>query len=133
MIINRFFTPLASSAALAALLLTGTWSSDAAADHAGFREEAHPILMFYCAECHTPPNGEGFEKSGLDITSYKGIMKGTQHGPVIAPGDAFSSNLMVLIEGRASKKLKMPHNDQELSRWEKTILRRWINRGAKNN
>lgn len=133
MIAQRFFYPFASCAALVALLFAGTWSSGAAADDAGFKEEAHPILMFYCAECHTPPKGEGYEKSGFDITTYEGIMKGTKIGPVITPGDAFTSNLMVLIEGRASVKLKMPHNDKELSRWEKTILRRWINHGAKNN
>ncbi|OHC74709.1 MAG: hypothetical protein A3G18_06970 [Rhodospirillales bacterium RIFCSPLOWO2_12_FULL_58_28] len=130
MITHRFLGPLVASAAL---LLTGTWSSNARADDASFKHEAHPILLFYCASCHTPPNGEGFEKSGLDITTYESIMKGTKLGPIIVPGDAFSSNMMVLIEGRASKQLKMPHNDQELSKWEKTILRRWINRGAKND
>ena len=106
--------------------------SDGAADHAVFEEEILPILTKHCSECHSK-GGVGQVSSGLDLTSYEGVMKGTSHGPIIVPGDAFLSNLMVLIEGRAGPELKMPHGRKDLSRWEKTLLRRWINRGALNN
>jgi len=53
--------------------------------------------------------------------------------PVVVPGDAFLSNMMVLIDGRAGPELKMPHGRKDLTRWEKTVLRRWINRGALND
>jgi len=104
----------------------------AGADHATFKDEIFPILKKYCVECHQA-GGEGLEKSGLDLTSYEGVMKGTNHGPIVIPGDAFSSNLNVLVEGRASPELKMPHARKGLTKWERLMLRRWVNRGAKNN
>ena len=104
----------------------------ASADHATFEREILPILTKHCSECHAK-GGQGQQASGLDLTSYEGVMKGTEHGPVIVPGDAFTSNMMVLIEGRAGPELKMPHGRKDLTKWEKTLLRRWINRGAKNN
>lgn len=103
------------------------------AEHAAFKADIQPILQKYCLECHVPGQ-VGYEKSGLDISSYESLMKGTKHGPIIVPGDAFSSNMMVLIEGRADATLKMPHGGRKgLSKWEKLMLRRWINRGARNN
>lgn len=102
------------------------------AEHAGFKDEIFPIIEKYCVECHQP-GGDGFEKSGLDMTSYQEIMKGTRHGPIVVPGDAFSSNLNVLIEGRASPQINMPHARKGLTRWERHMIRIWVNRGAKNN
>lgn len=119
---------------LAALVvLGGTMGvSPAFAEHASFKDEIFPIIKKYCAGCHQP-GGEGHEKSGLDMTSYEGIMKGTKHGPIVVPGDAFLSNLNVLIEGRAAPHLRMPYHGEELSKWHRLIIRRWVNRGARNN
>jgi len=119
---------LIAATLLAATAVTGT----AWAEHASFKDEIFPIIEKYCVECHQP-GGDGFEKSGLDMTSYQGIMKGTRHGPIVVPGDAFSSNLNVLIEGRASFELKMPHGRKGLTKWERLLIRRWVNRGANNN
>lgn len=119
---------LFTAAALAGLApFTG-----ASADSATFKAHVQPILAKYCLECHVPGK-QGFEKSGLDMSSYESLMKGTKYGPVVIPGDAFTSNLMVLIEGRADISLKMPHNREGLKRREMLILRQWINRGARNN
>jgi len=107
--------------------------TSARADHATFKDEVQPILEKHCLECHVPGQ-EGFEKSGLDVSTYESLMKGTGFGSIIVPGDAFSSNMMVLIEGRADARIKMPHGGRkELTKWEKLMLRRWINRGALNN
>ncbi len=102
------------------------------AEHGSFKDEIFPIIKKHCVECHQP-GGEGFDKSGLDMSSYQGIMKGTQHGPIVVPGDTFSSNLNVLIEGRASPEIKMPHARKGLTKWERHMIRVWVNRGAKNN
>ncbi len=104
----------------------------ALAEHAGFKDAIYPILKEFCIECHHP-GGEGYEKSGLDMTTYEGIMKGTQYGPIVVPGDAFLSNLNVLIEGRAARHLRMPYHGKELSKWQRLMIRRWVNRGARNN
>jgi len=121
------------AATLTAFLAATMTPQISAADHASYLDEVLPIFQKHCTECHQPGE-EGYEKSGLDLRTYEGVMKGTKFGPIVIPGDAFNSNLLVLIEGRASGQIKMPHGGRkDLSRWEKVILRRWINRGAQNN
>ncbi len=127
------FISLPRSALLAVTLLAGTLTVVPAwAEHAGFKDEIFPIIQKYCVECHQP-GGEGYEKSGLDMTTYEAIMKGTKHGPIVVPGDAFLSNLNVLIEGRAARHLRMPYHGKKLTKWQRLLIRRWVNRGAKNN
>ncbi len=127
------FISLPRSALFAVTLLAGTFTVVPAwAEHGSFKDDVFPIIQKYCVECHQP-GGEGHEKSGLDMSTYEGIMKGTTHGPLVVPGDAFSSNLNVLIEGRASPELKMPHAKKGLTKWERHMIRSWVNRGAKDN
>ena len=128
---SGYFAPVLV-AAFTAVLAVGVSMPVAAADQASFKDGILPILTKHCSECHAK-GGEGQQASGLDLTSYEGVMKGTVHGAVVVPGDAFTSNIMVLIDGRAGPELKMPHGRKDLSRWEKTLIRRWINRGALNN
>ena len=97
-----------------------------------FREDVVPILKGRCESCHQP-NGEGTQKSGLDLTSYAGIMKGTKFGPMVIPGDPESSNLMLLLDWRASPELRMPHGKKQLSSCDRNDIRAWIREGAKDN
>jgi mono/diheme cytochrome c family protein len=97
-----------------------------------FAEDVNPILQVRCLACHTP-GAEGTEKSGLDLSTYAGVMKGTKHGPMIVAGEPLTSNLMVLIEGRADKSLQMPHGKKKLNSCDRDTIRRWIQQGAKDN
>jgi len=97
-----------------------------------FAEDVQPIIQIRCTMCHQP-GAEGFVKSGFDLTSYEGLMKGTKHGPMITPGDPVTSNLMVLIDGKADKSLQMPHGKKKLSSCDRDTIRKWIKQGAKNN
>ena len=103
-----------------------------AAEVVSFSEDIFPIIQIRCLECHQP-QGEGYEKSGLDLRTYEGLMKGTKFGPMVIPGDAFMSNLIVLIDGRAKAGLRMPHGKKKLTSCDKDLFRSWINQGAKNN
>ncbi|MEG3618673.1 c-type cytochrome domain-containing protein [Magnetovibrio sp. PR-2] len=100
------------------------------ADYAGRPSQ---VIQELCLDCHIA-GGSGYEASGLNMTTYESLMKGTKHGPIIVPGDPVTSNIMVLIEGRAAGGLKMPHNEQgEPNKAERKKLRSWIVQGAKNN
>ena len=103
-----------------------------AAEEVSYRLDVQPILQSRCVSCHQL-DGEGVKASGLDLSSYEGLMKGTKHGPIIVPGDPLVSNLNVLIEGRASASLRMPHNQRPLLRAQQDIVRDWVKQGAKNN
>ena len=104
----------------------------AAAEAVSFKEDILPLLKWRCASCHEP-GGAGYEKSGLDLTSYAGVMKGTKFGPMIVPREPESSNLMLLLDWRASPALRMPHGQKQLSSCDRNSIRTWIRQGAKDN
>lgn len=126
--------PAAATAALCfATGLAVTFGGMAsAAEEVSYRLDVEPILQSRCVSCHQQ-DGDGLKASGLDLSSYEGLMKGTKHGPIIVPGDPLVSNLNVLIEGRASASLRMPHNQRPLLRAQQDIIRDWVKQGAKNN
>src|SRR5215470_17945662 len=95
-----------------------------------FAQDIMPIFRGRCVSCHQP-GGEGLEKSGLDLTTYEGVMKGTKHGPMVIPRDPDGSNLMWLLDWRASPELRMPHGSKKLSTCDRNDLRAWIREGAK--
>jgi hypothetical protein len=97
-----------------------------------FSREVRPILEKYCVECHVPGQ-KGHEASGVDMTRYDTLIKGGKFGPLVKPGDAFTSAFNMLVEGRVDKSIRMPHGRQKLSDQELETLRLWVNQGAKNN
>ena len=98
-----------------------------------YKDDVYPIFHDYCLNCHIP-GGKGYNKSGLDLRTYESLMKGTQFGPVIKPGESFTSALVVGIEGRASPSLRMPWGmNGTLSKGNIDLIKRWIDQGAKNN
>jgi uncharacterized membrane protein len=98
-----------------------------------YQADVLPILEKHCKACHVPGQ-PGYIVSGFDLEGYESLMKGTHYGPVVLPGDALTSTLVMLIEGRASPALKMPHGDAPpMSSDEIRTIRMWVEQGAKNN
>ncbi len=98
-----------------------------------YSHDVLPILKMHCIECHTGA-GQGLLKSGLELGSYEGLMKGTHYGPVVKPGDSFTSALVMLVEHRVDASLKMPHNRKSrIDQAQIERLKTWIDQGAKNN
>src|SRR5262245_2139779 len=97
-----------------------------------FSEDVFPVFKGRCVDCHQP-GGQGHEKSGLDLSSYEGLMKGTKFGPMVIPKDPGSSNLMWLLDWRAKPELRMPHGNKKLSTCDRDAIRRWISEGAQKN
>jgi len=100
-----------------------------------FQKDVYPILKTSCAECHTPPTGDGYQKSGLAVDTYEGLMKGTKMGPVIIAGQSLNSTLNRLIEGRpgVDPSIQMPHGKVKLPEEKQVLIRKWVDQGAKNN
>ena len=97
-----------------------------------FKADVQPILKQHCLECHGA-SGQGTVASGLDLTTYETLMKGTRYGSIVKPGDSLSSVLIMLVEGRANPAIKMPHGKETLSKDKVATLRAWVEQGAKNN
>ena len=105
-----------------------------AADEVSFKRDVQPILHDYCVSCHSPGE-KGYLKSGLDLTSYQGTMKGTIFGKVVIPGNSEDSTFTKLLTG-TNKGLKMPmglNSSGTLDRKYILTLRKWVKQGAKNN
>jgi hypothetical protein len=106
----------------------------AAQRRVSFARDVYPILEENCLHCHTPPDGEGYKKVGLNMESWETLRQGTAYGPVIVPGDSRRSILNMLVEGRAGRSLRMPHKqDEPLPDEEVETLRLWVEQGAKDN
>src|SRR5271165_7531772 len=82
------------------LALTPIRDACAAQGQTSYSEDIAPVFRGWCASCHTP-GGEGEKASGLDLSNYEGLMKGTKFGPMVIPSKPYESSLMALIEGKA--------------------------------
>ncbi len=118
---------------LAFLFGSTAWAGEVtAARQVSYQLDVYPIIQSHCLKCHKT-GGAGFEASGLDLRSYDNLMKGTRHGAIVVPGNPVASTLMVLIDGRADKSIRMPHNERPLLKPQVEIIRDWIRQGAQNN
>jgi len=99
-----------------------------------YQRDVRPIFVDKCIDCHSPPYGEGYIKTGLDLESYESLMKGSVYGPVIVPGSSKKSPLNMLVEGRAGdlsrvlKRLHDPMTDEQIK-----VIRLWVKQGAQDN
>lgn len=130
---NHWTTGIAFGAGMLAATV-GIMSGPAAAADlpVSFKLDVLPILNSRCAECHAP-GGDGYKKSGYDLTTYEGVMAGTKYGPMVIAGDPMSSNLVRLVAGKAAPELRMPHNQRPLLDPQIKILSDWVKEGAKDN
>jgi hypothetical protein len=98
-----------------------------------FSQDVQPIIDQHCVQCHEA-GGVGEVASGLNLTTYVGLMKGTDSGPMVIAGDVEGSNMLVLMEGRADPSISMPHGQNEpVPKKDIQTIRAWIGQGAKNN
>src|SRR6266511_2562846 len=104
-------TAVLATVAAAGVMLVGPVNEACAAEPTSFAEDVFPIFKGRCVGCHAPGQ-EGVEKSGLDLTTYEGLMKGTKFGPMVIPKDPDSSNLLWLLDWRSSPELRMLHGER---------------------
>lgn len=85
---------------------------------------AQPVLA-KCQQCHSGPN----PKEGIDMSTYAGLMKGGEDGPVVVAGDPDNSVLIMAMKGTGGKKQMPPTGklpDEEIAK-----VADWIKAGAK--
>jgi len=87
-----------------------------------FETKVRPLLKARCQECHGPDVSE----SGLRLDSRAGVLRGTDSGAVVVPGDAAKSRLVSVIEH--TDEMGMPP-DEKLSGEEIKALKQWVSIG----
>jgi mono/diheme cytochrome c family protein len=99
-----------------------------------FANDVMPIFEATCIGCHGAPgdDGEPRKEAYLDLTTYEGLMTGSEYGTVVEPGNADDSVLMdMIVTG------DMPSQDDgpvdPLTEEQIDVIRQWINEGAENN
>ena len=91
------------------------------ADTPEFDSDLLPVLQANCTQCHGPK----IRTKDLNLSSYEGLIKGSESGPIVVPGKPDESRLyQVVHEG------KMPIGKAKLSDKDIAAIRTWIEAGA---
>ncbi len=88
-----------------------------------FEKHVRPVLAENCFTCHGPKQ----QKSGLRLDSREAVLKGTDLGPVVLPGDVEKSPLVRAI--RYDGDVKMPPK-KKLPPEAIEALTKWVRLGA---
>ncbi len=92
-----------------------------------FEKDVRPILEDHCFDCH----GEDKQKSKLRLDSALGILRGGESGEaLIVAGKSAESYLLKRVTHENTKEAMPPKGDR-LTAEQITILRTWIDSGAK--
>ena len=96
------------------------------AETVSFTRDVAPIFRKRCNACHKP----GKEKGGLDLTTHSAILRGGKHGAIFTAGKPDAAKLMEAISGPNPE---MPKDDDPLGAAQVSLIRRWIEEGAKDD
>ncbi len=99
-----------------------------------FEKDIWPVLEAKCVDCHRATyeeNGRKKEpKAGLRLDAAWAIVKGSENGPVLKPGDAAKSYLYEVTTLPKDDDMFMPPKGDPLTGAEKKLLKDWIDAGA---
>lgn len=99
--------------------------ADAAAPD--FHKDVMPVFEKYCLGCHAA----GIRMGSFECDTYEGVMRGATHGAVVVPGKSAESRLYQTLTGELSP--AMPLSLEKLTAAELSVIRRWIDSGAKDS
>jgi hypothetical protein len=120
---RAFALPVLMCAVIAAAGESPARPSAAEIDYA---RQVKPLLTRHCVACH----GSARTRAGLRLDTAAAALKGGKDGPAIRPGHGEESPLILALRGEGSGE-RMPLNRPPLAKAEITVLRDWIDQGAK--
>ncbi len=89
-----------------------------------FQQDVMPILVQQCLRCHS----DDAPHSGLRLTDYESVMKGSLWLPIVQPGVPEDSPIYLM-----TSKGTMPAESEPLNKAEVQAIHDWITAGAPNN
>lgn len=90
-----------------------------------YQQDVQPLLRKYCVGCHNDAEPE----AELSLQSLKALTGETSEGPLLKPGDAKASRLVMVMLGSAEPKMP-PEDEPQPSQAEIDRIAAWINSGA---
>jgi mono/diheme cytochrome c family protein len=95
-----------------------------------FAADVQPIFEASCVQCHGGVDEDGEEQLEglLNLTTYEGLMMGSEFGSVVEPGDSEESVLVDMV-----KSGDMPEEGDPLTAEQIDVISGWIDAGAENN
>jgi Planctomycete cytochrome C/Leucine Rich repeat len=100
-----------------------------------FEKEVWPFMKERCVDCHKAPfeeNGKKKEpKAGLRLDGAWAILKGSENGVVLKPGDSAKSSLFEAVTLPKDDDAHMPPKGDSLTDAQIKVLKQWIDEGAK--
>jgi hypothetical protein len=106
---------------------TGPTETPPASGPVSFKNDVRPLFVQYgCEGCHGGTNG-------LWVTSVDSLKKGGVHGAAIVPGNSAGSLLVKKISSTPPFGSRMPLNGTPMSDAAQSVIKKWIDEGAKDN
>ncbi|HUQ90522.1 MAG TPA: DUF1553 domain-containing protein [Bryobacteraceae bacterium] len=87
------------------------------------RDKIQPLLNANCLGCHNAKVKQG----GLDLSTREALMRGSEHGPIVTPGDPSNSQLYKLVAHVAEP--SMPFKGKKLPDDAIALFSEWIKLG----
>ena len=99
-------------------------------DRIEFNRDIRPILSDRCFSCHGPDKNKREAETRLD--TLEGLHGSTDKTGPLVPGNPDASEMIRRIESLDNdKRMPPPEFAKDLSEYEKALLRKWIQQGAK--
>ncbi len=99
-------------------------------DSVSYYKDVRPIFQQHCQGCHQPAKALG----GYIMTDYPFLFKETDSASIgVVPGKVAESELVNQIIARDGKKPAMPRGKDPLTDREVTLIRKWIEQGARDD
>ena len=83
------------------------------------------LIKSQCAYCHNAKS----HPEKIDLSSFSGLMKSGEHGPIVIAGHPEKSKLIQYIDG--TKSPRMPFKKPAMATADINLLKKWISAGAK--
>jgi Protein of unknown function (DUF1553)/Protein of unknown function (DUF1549)/Planctomycete cytochrome C len=89
-----------------------------------FATKIRPVLAARCYPCHGPE----VHQNGLRLDSLAAILKGSENGQVVVPGNSSNSRIIRRLAGL--ERPQMPYGGPPLTDAQIKLVRQWIDMGA---
>jgi hypothetical protein len=92
-----------------------------------FIKDVAPFIVNLCTRCHGGNNPRG----GLSVVTFASLMKGSDNGRVLVPGNLDSSMLWQRVGTPQPRDKRMPQGQARITKTNHSKLRQWIAEGCK--